>query len=220
MAIANQDDARARVLANQAEQLSRDIQYADARLRQGGLDIQAGQLALDRERAADQSQQWRSELSSRESLAGQDAGLRRELASMDIAAGARRDAASEAAAANDFYRNRTEANRIDRNNWNRFGGISGLGMGSNIRQSPRNFGGVSAPRRLGGFGFVVREPAGGAGGFGDEPWLRDPSPRNFGGVSAPRRSGGFGFVVREPAGGAGGFGDEPWLRDPRFVAKR
>jgi hypothetical protein len=161
VATANQDDARARELANQAERLQRDIQYADAQLRQQQLAIEQQRVALEAQRLAESGEQWRAELTSRENMAGNDADLRRELSSMEIQAGARRDAGAEAAAANDFYRNRTEAGRIDRNNWNRFGGISGLGTGSNVRQSARNFPGVSAPKplRTGGWGFVSRAPA-------------------------------------------------------------
>jgi hypothetical protein len=158
VAIANQDDARARALANQEERLRRDLGFADAQLRAMQIGVQQQQLALDRERAADSSQQWRAELSSREAMAGQEANTRRELSQMEINAGITRQSMEDAAKANSFYRNRTEANRIDRNNWSRWydGRIGG------VRQSPRNFPdvGISAPRTSGlasGWGFVSRE---------------------------------------------------------------
>jgi hypothetical protein len=129
--------------------------------------VQQQQLALDRERAADSSQQWRTELSSREAMAGQEANTRRELSQMEIDAGIGRQARDQAAGMNDFFLNKAEANRIDRNNWNRWngGGVGGVqpaaAQGNIDMNNPRApAGGISslAERQRNAFAWQGYEP--------------------------------------------------------------
>jgi hypothetical protein len=153
VAQANQDDARVRELSNQEERIRRDLGAADAQLRQQQLALQRQELQLSRERAADSSQQWRSELDSRESMAGDELGLRRDLAQQDLLGQREERAAGIAASNNDFMMNRGEARRIDASNWDRWGQLNGGGGVSRFRAIGS---GVSRPRVNTGFGFVSR----------------------------------------------------------------
>jgi hypothetical protein len=145
VAIANQDDARVRELSNQQERIQRDLGAADAQLKQQQLALQGQQLQLSREQAADSSQQWRSELDSRENQAGQADTLQRDLAAQQLL-GQREDrAAGIAASNNDFMMNRGEARSINNSNWDRWGQLTGQGGVSRVT---RIGSGVKKPRFL------------------------------------------------------------------------
>jgi hypothetical protein len=158
VAVANQDDARVRALSNQEEKIRRDLGAADAQLRAMQIAVQQQQLALDRERAADSSQQWRTELASREALAGQENATQYDLASLQTSSADRRAAQEQAGQQNDFYANRTAARQINRANWANWNQLAGIG--ANVNQAAGNAGAnggnivMNNPRNLAAAGGI------------------------------------------------------------------